>query len=119
MEANAKKVDELLYPLIDVDPFTGVVQKMEKVDGKNYVRTISADLQANQDHNLALQNDGSNGYGPSRDLKHVASVPLHMIEFWKKVHGVDAFNPDHQKALERLLNDSQFRHFRTDNGKPI
>lgn len=119
MEADDQKVDELLYPLIDVDPFTGVVQKMEKVDGKNYVRTISADIAPNTDHNLTLQNDGSNGYGKSRDLKHVASVPLHMIEFWKKVHGVDVFNKDHEKAFIRLLEQPEFRHFRTDNCKPI
>ena len=119
METKPEKVDELLYPIIDVDPFSGVVQKMEKVEGKNYIKTISADLQANTDHNQALQNDGSNGYGPSRDFKHVASVPLHMIEFWKKVHGVDVFNPDHEKAFIRLLEAPEFRHFRTDNCKPI
>ncbi len=109
----------LPFPFIDIDEETGLVQKMEKIDGKNYIRTISADLQANTDHNQMLQNDGSNGYGPSRELKHVASVPLHIIEFWKKVYGVDVFNKDHEKAVIRLLEAPEFRHFRTDNGKPI
>lgn len=109
----------LPFPFIDVDEESGFVQKLEKVDGKNYIKTISADLQANTDFNQTLQNDGSNGYGKSRDLKHVASVPLHMIEFWKKVHGVDVFNKDHEKAFLRLLEAPEFRHFRTDNGKPI
>ena len=118
-QADAKKVEEFLYPIIDVDPFTGVVQKMEKVDGKNYIRTIAADLEANTDHNKALQNDGSNGYGKSRDLKHVASIPLSVVEHWRKVYGVDIFNKDHERAVIRLLEDSDMRHFRTDNGKPI
>jgi hypothetical protein len=119
METKPEKVDELLYPIIDVDPFSGTIQKMVKVDGKNYIQTICADLQANTDWNQTLQNDGSNGYGKSRELKHVASVPLHMIELWKKIYGVDVFNEDHAEAFKRLLEAPEFRHFRTDNCKPI
>ena len=107
------------FPIIDVDEDAGTIQKLEKVDGKNYIRTISADLQANQDWNKALQNDGTRGYGKSRDLKHVASVPVHVVELWKKLYGVDVFNKDHEKAVIRLLQDPDLRHFRTDDGKPI
>jgi hypothetical protein len=118
METKPQKIDSV-YPYIDRDEYSGVVQKMEKIDGKNYIRTISADIEANTDWNKARQNDGSNGYSPSRDFQHVASIPLHVVELWKKVYGIDVFNKDHEKAVIRLLNDSELRHFRTNNGKPI
>ena len=49
----------------------------------------------------------------------MASVPVHVVELWKKLYGVDVFNKDHEKAVIRLLQDPDLRHFRTDDGKPI
>lgn len=118
MEAKPQKVD-LPHPIIDVDEYSGLVQKMVKIDGKNHIQTVSADLEANTDWNKERQNDGSNGYSPSRDLQHVASIPVYMVELWKKLYGIDVFNKDHEKAVIRLLNDPELRHFRTNNGKPI
>ena len=117
-QAEDRKVD-LPFPYIDYDTDTGVVQKMVKVDGKNYIQTRCADLQANLDHNVRLQNDGSNGFSPSRDMQKVASIPLSLAEHWKKAYGVDIFNRDHDEKILRLLNDPDLRKLRTDNGKPL
>lgn len=117
-EAKRKEIG-LPYPYIDYDEDTGVVQKMVKVDGKNYIQTRSADLSANLDHNQNLQNDGSNGYSPSRELQHVASIPLSLVEHWKKVHRVDIFNRDHDKKILQLLNDSDLRKLRTNSSRQI
>ena len=48
------------------------------------------DVEPILNENMRRQNDGSDGYTPSRDLmKQVASIPLVVAEQWMKADGVN------------------------------
>src|SRR5689334_8817552 len=65
------------------------------------------------DANNELQAKGNNGYTPSRDIQHVAQVPIAVVELWEKMYGVNPLAKGNEKLLTRLLNDSDLRGLRT------
>lgn len=68
------------------------------------------------DHNQRLFTE-NDGYSPSRELRRVASIPLHLIEQWKQEEGWDALNPAHADMLVRKLNDLDYLKLRTAPGR--
>jgi len=83
-------------------------------DSTTVVRT--QDVQTILDHNKAMQNDGSEGYGASRELRKIASIPLIVIERWAKEDGVSYFDlhgPEKTKYLRKKLNDPDNRFLKT------
>jgi hypothetical protein len=76
------------------------------------------DTQAVLDRNQALanHNDGWSIDGREKTdklLRRVATVPWAVITDWKENKGVDYWNPDHQDAVNRLLDDSDWSRLRT------
>ena len=64
----------------------------------------------------------NSGYTPSRDFKRIASIPPIMLEIWTKEHNGSrnwfALPKETQnKILKTKLNSSEFRYFRTAEGK--
>lgn len=70
------------------------------------------DVEPVLDANKALQNDGSNGYGPSRDLRRIASIPAIIAEKWLLEDGINVFDPDHAAAVRKKLNDPDYKWLR-------
>ena len=76
------------------------------------------------DHNKKLytQNDG---YSPDKGLKRVASIPTIVLEIWAKEYNQDQNNGNwfalpketQQKILREKLNSSDYRYFRTAEGR--
>ena len=76
------------------------------------------------DHNKKLytQNDG---YSPDKNLKRVASIPTIVLEIWCKEYHKDQNNGNwfalpketQQKILREKLNSSDYRYFRTAEGR--
>ena len=74
-------------------------------------------------HNKELLNS-NDGYSKSRDLKRVASIPLGALQIW-----ASEFDPStkgnwwklpketQSKILKLKLNSSEFKYFRTSQGK--
>ena len=57
---------------------------------------------------------------PSGDMRHVASIPLVVVEQWIKEDGVNFMTlPRHEKSiyLRRKLNDIDNRAWRTSEGR--
>lgn len=50
---------------------------------------------------------------PGKDMRKVASIPLIIIEKWKRELGVDVMNKDHMPKVKKLLNDPEWRYLRT------
>jgi hypothetical protein len=73
------------------------------------------DVQPILDANGRIANH-SDGYSASRDLQHVASIPMIVIEQWMK-EGVDVFNPEHEAAVMKRLNDGGWAKLRTGGGR--
>lgn len=55
-------------------------------------------------------------YNAARDTRMVARIPFIVIAKWRNELGVDYWNPDHQDAVDRLLDDPDWRWLRTDTG---
>lgn len=88
---------------------------VDNVDGVAVLAT--QDVEGILDWNKKSQNAGHNGYTPSRDMKHIAEIPLIVAELWLNTLGVDVFNKDHAPAVKRLLNDPDWRYLRTSGGR--
>lgn len=84
--------------------------------GDDFAIETVADVEANIKRNKILQND-TDGYTASRDFRHVASIPLVVVEQWNNQYGVDVMAKDNRKLLKRLLNDPDNRLFRTSLGE--
>jgi hypothetical protein len=79
-----------------------------------------ADVEPLLDRNVAMQNhnDGWSVDGRGKAdklLRRVASVPWIVRYKWKQDFGVDYNNPDHQQAVDRLLDSSDWSKLRTAN----
>ena len=89
-------------------------------DGDRLTVVREQDVEAILDHNKALQNDGSNGYGATRDMRKVASIPLVVVEQWIKEDGVNLLHlsgPEKNAYLRKKLNDPDNRFFKTIDGR--
>ena len=62
-----------------------------------------------------FNNDSMYGGVETKDksMRKVASIPLIIIEKWKRELGVDVMNKDHMPKVKQLLNDPQYRFLRT------
>jgi hypothetical protein len=50
-------------------------------------------------------------------MRKVASIPLVVIEKWKRELGVDIMNKNDWPKIKQLLNDPENRFFRTREGR--
>jgi hypothetical protein len=70
------------------------------------------DVEPVLDANGRLAND-TDGYSPSRDLQHVASIPLVVWEQWLQ----EGLDPNDDMALMRKLNNGDWAKLRTGAGR--
>lgn len=99
----------------------GILTQFEFVgnDAINVKRT--QDIEGILERNKADQNDKSflNGYTESRDMKHVARVPLIVLEQWAKKYGLqknEIFGEKMTEILRKELNDPDNLFLRTGLG---
>ena len=72
-------------------------------------------LNANQ--RKRTNSDFDDGYAPSKDMKHVASIPLILITQWAREHGVSPFGPEMNEIIRKKLNCSEYAYLRTGGGR--
>jgi hypothetical protein len=82
------------------------------------IRTFQ-DIEPIIEANKAAQNnsDFNNGYTPSRDLKHVASIPRVILNKWAKESGLNVFSREFGEYLKKKLNDPDNKFLRTGLGE--
>lgn len=74
------------------------------------------DIEPYLEANKRRLNDNPSGTKKGSDLKLVGSIPLVIVHKWLVEEGLDIFNPDHEKAIMRKLNDPDYRYLRTSTG---
>mgnify|MGYP003132099854 FL=1 len=85
-------------------------------DGDNLVQHSVQDVRPLIELNKKEFNkDYINGGVETKELgmRKVASIPLIIVEKWKREHGVDMMNKDHWPKIKKLLNDPEYRFLRT------
>jgi hypothetical protein len=97
-----------------LDPYTGMTQTFIE-NGSHCAFKYSQDTDPVFDANKQTHLYGD-GYSPSREIKHIARVPLVIAYEWLYKHGVDILNPEHKPAVRRLLDSSEYAYLRTGGG---
>jgi hypothetical protein len=85
-------------------------------DGKNtrFASTQGTDGILDQNKAMLTHNDG---YTPDREMKRVASVPYIVALKWLNEEGWWMFDPEHADKLAAKLNDPDWAHLRTAEGR--
>ena len=98
----------------------GVATSMQvDPDGSFRVRT-SQDAEPIIEHNKARQTDGSNGYSKTREMRHVASIPVNVIYQWLQADGIlpstwmRMKRGEHLSYYRKKLNDPDWAYLRVD-----
>lgn len=83
----------------------------------------TADVTPTIEFNKAYQASGHDGYTPSRDLQHVAEIPVEVIEAWNIEGQLRTGDPDwnilareNRPLFRAKLNDPDNRFLRTGLG---
>lgn len=76
------------------------------------------DVESILDRNQAMANHNSGWSIEGRDklLKRASSTPVSLIYQWKEHEGVDYYDPNDQKEVNRRLNSREFHKLRTAEG---
>lgn len=96
--------------LLDLDPLTGL-RTYHSYDDTTDETVVSyeQDVEPILEANKAAANETS---GPMGDMVHVATIPASVQLKWFIEKGVDINNPDHKKAVARLLDDPEWRYLK-------
>lgn len=92
--------------------------KFHQENADEFVIERSQDVEPILNENKRRQNDGTDGYTTTRDLKQVASIPMVVAEQWMKEDGVNWLQlngPEREKYIRGKLNDPDNAFLRTDN----
>lgn len=92
--------------MFEKNPHTGAVEITYEYDAVDHIL----------DHNQRLQTNGLNGYNADRTWKHVAHIPMSLINKWLIEDGFDFYAKDDGETLKKILNDPDFRKLRTGLG---
>lgn len=78
------------------------------VDEKgNVIKKVSEDVEPIIEQAKAIRNNTDNGFSPERNLRHIGTIPLIILDQWIR-EGVDLRD---SKAVKKRLNE--FNKFRT------
>ncbi len=94
----------------------GVEYSMEAGEGGQLIIHSTQDVYAILEHNKAMLTE-NNGYNWDKSMRRCASIPHGLRLKWLLDEGWDAWNPEHQDALTKKLNDPDYRHLRTAPGR--
>lgn len=93
----------------------GIVKYFHRLHDGDWVHEMVQDCDHILDANKAEQNsDNPLKHG---DMQMVARVPFIVMEKWRNELGIDYWNPDHQDAVDRLLESSDWRWLRVDGAR--
>lgn len=101
--------------LFGTDPLSGAVETFEyDEDTDTTIIHRREDITASLEANKRMQNSGSDGYTPSRDMVLQASIPVGIIFEWLTKYGVNFWDKNDMPAVKRLLNSNEYRYLRVN-----
>lgn len=75
------------------------------------------DVESVLESNKTQQTEGNEGYGETRELRHVGRVPVSVIMQYAQDHGIPleyaCGGPGQMEVIKRILSDSDYAHLRT------
>ena len=102
--------------ILSRDPLTGSTTYFHiDQDGKIGIEEVQ-DVTQIVEANKRAQNDGTDGWTPSKDMKHVACIPLCILHQWALDAGVNINSKEMGEVIKKRMNDPDFAAFRTGSG---
>lgn len=99
--------------VLDHDPVTGLTTWHDFNDATGETALVyEQDVEPVIEANKRAANDAA---GPMGEMVHVASIPVSIQLKWLIEKGVDILNPDHKKAVAKLLDDPEWRYLKCRN----
>ena len=92
----------------------GIFERFVDGEGTTYHVEKVQDVEPILDRNGRLRNL-DDGFNADRSGRRIASVPIIVIEQWRK-EGFDVFDPNNMQELKRRLNSSDWVKLRTSEG---
>lgn len=86
------------------------------VDGDKVIVQASADVSAMLEMNKRMFS-ANEGWGWAKSMRRCASIPHILRLKWLVEEGWDAWKEEHEDALNKKLNDAEWRHLRTAPGR--
>lgn len=99
--------------LFDHEPDTGVTTYYEDMPDGGFALHYHQDAEPILELNKTKQKMGREYYARDKDMWRVASIPVGVQMKWLIEKGVDVYNKDHWPAVQRLLNDPEYRYLKT------
>lgn len=99
--------------LFDYDPLTGMRITYEDTEDGGFLLHYSQDAEPVLDANARKRGLGRAYYAADPDMWRVASIPIGVQMEWLTKYGIDVYNPEHEKAVVKLLNDPDWRYLKT------
>lgn len=100
--------------LLDYNPETGVREIFEATDDGfriHYQQDVEGILERNK--SCALDGKWGGGRDRSGEFQKVAEIPIVVQMKWLTEEGIDVYNKDHWKAVQRKLNSNEYRYLKT------
>lgn len=98
--------------IFDYEPDTGITTWYEDTED-GFALRYEQDAEPIIELNKTKQSMGREYYARDNEMWRVASIPSVIQMKWMIEKGVDVYNPDHWPAVQRLLNDPEWRYLKT------
>lgn len=96
---------------------SGFVETKFIIKDKNSFDVVrTQDIEAIMEANKRDRIEGD-GWTENRDMRHVARIPLIVLEQWAKEAGLKPFCQEMTEVIRRKLNDPDNAFFRTGGGQ--
>ncbi len=95
--------------LFNHDPQTGMTEWFDEVDDNTFMIVTEQDCSAFIEHNKRLQNEPLNKRG---EMWRVGTIPNVIAMKWKTEEGLDIFDPNAAKDVDKKLNDPEWKWLR-------
>lgn len=104
--------------LLDHRPDAGITKLFHRLHDGDWCHETVQDCDPIVEANKEAQNHCS-PWNADRTMRLEARIPLIFREVWIRRYGVDFLSPDPdmQRRVDRLLNDSEWRWMRTSNAQ--
>lgn len=104
--------------LVD-EAFDGT-QEIAHFDNDGYLTGIEyrTDVESVVEANKVAQNDGSRGWGKTRELRQIASIPVSVLMTYCQKNSIPLQHAlggrEQDEVIKRILKDPDYRYLRTD-----
>jgi hypothetical protein len=106
----------LLWDVANIEGGTSTGVGYDEGADKTVIANVQ-DCEPTIELNKKLINDGTDGYGETREWRRVASIPNIILEKWYVEEGIRYWDSDDMPKLAAKLDDPEWSFLRTAPGK--